>query len=124
MAGIKAKNNKDSAAQPKALLTPAEQFEKDLVRLPPGERVAVVKQNASSIAQANGWEKDSRLSKLNDRDVYKSADGTLYSLDTQHGRWEKVNPKTGAHEGEFRLVDGKFVEGSIDNKGLHDLKVK
>lgn len=43
--------------------------------------------------------KDNRLTKLNNRDVYRGVDGNLYALDTQHGRFEAVSLK-GKHLGE------------------------
>lgn len=65
----------------------AKQFERSLVRLPPGERVAQIKSMASSVAAESGLTKNNRLSKLNGRDVYSAADGGLYALDTQYGRF-------------------------------------
>ena len=98
-------------------------FEAGLVGLPPGKRVAQVKQMASSVVESNGWVKDNKLTKMNNRDVYRSSDGNLYALDTQHGRFEQVNPKTGKHQGEVDM-GMKFIEGSKDISGGHDLKVK
>ncbi|WP_173361606.1 hemagglutinin repeat-containing protein [Pectobacterium atrosepticum] len=98
-------------------------YEASLVGLPPGERVAQVKQMASSVAQSNGWAKDNKLTKMNNRDVYRSSDGNLYALDTQHGRFELVNAKNGKHQGEVDM-GLKFIEGSKDTSGGHDLKVK
>lgn len=98
-------------------------YEASLVGLPPGERVAQVKQMASSVAQSNGWVKDNKLTKMNNRDVYKGSDGNLYALDTQHGRFELVNAKNGKHQGEVDM-GLKFIEGSKDTSGGHDLKVK
>jgi filamentous hemagglutinin len=98
-------------------------YEASLVGLPPGERVAQVKQMASSVAQSNGWVKDNKLTKMNNRDVYRGSDGNLYALDTQHGRFELVNAKNGKHQGEVDM-GLKFIEGSKDTSGGHDLKVK
>ncbi|MEJ2800508.1 hypothetical protein WAE61_01410 [Comamonadaceae bacterium PP-2] len=70
-------------------------------------------------------QKDSFLSKINGRDVYESAvDGDLYALDTQNGRFKRVNPKAGRHEGAFRIYDLRAIEGCIDESGGHDLRVK
>jgi Possible hemagglutinin (DUF637)/Pre-toxin domain with VENN motif len=104
-------------------LNAAEQFEKGLVNLPPGERVATVKLTARDVAQTNGWEKDNQLSRINNRDVYKAPDGTLYSVDTQHGAWERINPKNGAHEGQFRLLD-LTPQKPADPSGGHNLRMK
>ncbi|HHQ6628036.1 TPA: hypothetical protein ACSTL5_004581 [Serratia fonticola] len=46
-------------------------YEASLVGLPSGERVA----------QSNGWVKDNKLTKMNNRDVYRGSDGNLYALD-------------------------------------------
>ncbi|WP_278496736.1 hemagglutinin repeat-containing protein [Pantoea vagans] len=98
-------------------------FEAGLAKLPPGERVAQVKQMASSVVVSNGWVKDNKLTKMNNRDVYNGSDGYLYALDTQHGRFEQVNAKSGKHQGEVDM-GMKYIEGSKDISGGHDLKVK
>lgn len=64
-----------------------------MVKLPQGEKVVQVKMAAVSVAAASGMVKDSSLSKMNGRDVYKEKNGYLFALDTQHGRFEMVNPK-------------------------------
>lgn len=65
--------------------------------------------------------KDNKLTKLNNRDVYRGADGNLYALDTQHGRFEVVSSK-GKHLGE---VDFSMqVRKPADPSGGHNLKVK
>ncbi|TKI02189.1 VENN motif pre-toxin domain-containing protein, partial [Martelella alba] len=98
-------------------------FEKSLANLPPGERVAIVKQAASKVAAENGMVKDNLLTKKNGgRDVYRGQDGNLYALDTQHGRFEVVSPK-GKHLGEVDFSMQK-TPNSIDKSGGHDLKVK
>ena len=120
-AGIKA----EDAAKVAAAETKADLFEKQLASIPSkGEKVAAIKQASREVADLNGWVKDGRLTRLNGRDVYKTSDGSVYSLDTQHGRWEKINPKTGAHEGEFKLIDQRPIPNSVDRSGQHDLKVK
>lgn len=98
-------------------------FEKSLVNLPPGERVAQVKQTAQAVAADNGWKKDSQLSRINGRDVYRAEDGNLYAVDSQHGRFEKVNGKTGSHMGEFSMLELKPTKPA-DTSGQHDLKLK
>lgn len=45
-------------------------FEKRLVRLGPGERVALVRETAATLAKRYGWSAEPRLRKLNERDVY------------------------------------------------------
>ncbi|MGA7509971.1 MAG: VENN motif pre-toxin domain-containing protein, partial [Erwinia billingiae] len=67
-------------------------FEASLFKLPPGERVAIIKQTAAKVVAEHGLIKDSKLTKMNNRDVYRGTDGNLYALDTQHGRFEVVTP--------------------------------
>ncbi|MBN1084460.1 hypothetical protein JNO12_04870 [Erwinia aphidicola] len=98
-------------------------FEKSLASLPPGERVAIIKQTAPKVAAENGMVKDNQLTKKNGgRDVYRGQDGNLYALDTQHGRFEVVSPK-GKHLGEVDF-SMQNIPNSIDKSGGHDLKVK
>lgn len=100
----------------------AKDFIKLIVKLSPAERVATVKSKAREIAKNVGLEKDSKLSKINGRDVYndpKTED--LYSVDTQHGRFEKTNSK-GKYQGE---VDFDFKSTKpADASGGHNIKVK
>ncbi|NMD72720.1 hypothetical protein HHO41_21060 [Bacillus sp. DNRA2] len=100
----------------------AKDFEKSLVKLPPAERVAAVRTKVQEVAKNNGLIKDSKLSKINGRDVYKDPKtGDLYSVDTQHGRFEKTNSK-GKHQGE---VDFDFKPTKpADVSGGHNLKIK
>lgn len=97
-------------------------FEASLSKLPPGERVAIVKETVNKVVFEQGMVKDNKLTKLNNRDVYRGADGNLYALDTQHGRFEAVSPK-GKHLGEVDFSMQK-IPNSIDKSGGHDLKVK
>ncbi|MFD2503154.1 polymorphic toxin-type HINT domain-containing protein [Paenibacillus septentrionalis] len=97
-------------------------FEKKIANMSSNERVATVRSTASDIASQLKWTKDSKLTRINGRDVYyDSASGNYYALDTQHGRFEVVN-KRGKHQGEvnFNLDPTK----SADKKGGHDLKMK
>ncbi len=98
------------------------QFESNISKLPVGERVAAVKTKVAEVAEKNGWVKDRIYSKMNNRDVYKDPKtGDLYSVDSQHGRFEKCNSK-GMHQGEVNidLVQTK----PADLSGGHDLSVK
>ncbi|WP_206054236.1 VENN motif pre-toxin domain-containing protein, partial [Klebsiella sp. K-Nf6] len=98
-------------------------FEKSLVSLPPGERVAIIKQTAPKVAAENGMVKDNRLTQMNGgREVYKDQDGNLYALDTQHARFEVLTPK-GKHLGEVDFSMQK-IPNSQDKSGGHNLKVK
>ncbi|MDA7026651.1 T7SS effector LXG polymorphic toxin [Bacillus sp. CLL-7-23] len=100
----------------------AKDFEKSLVKLPPAERVATVKLKAQEVAKKAGLVKESKLSKINSRDVYKDPKtGDLFSVDTQHGRFEKTNRK-GKHQGE---IDFDFKPTKpADTSGGHNLKIK
>ncbi|WHX80068.1 colicin E3/pyocin S6 family cytotoxin [Priestia flexa] len=106
----------------KGTVNTAKDFEKSIVKLPPAERVATVRSKAQEVAKNAGLVKDSKLSKINGRDVYKDPKtGDLYSVDTQHGRFEKTNSK-GKHQGE---VDFDFMPTKpAGASGGHNLKVK
>ncbi|WP_252177530.1 hypothetical protein [Endozoicomonas sp. 4G] len=101
----------------------ASEFEASLFRMSSGERVAHIKVTLKVVAQNYGWVKDNKISKMNDRDVYKGNDGFLYSIDSQHGRFEKNDPKSGKHIDEVD-IDLNPVEKKYDSSGQHDLKVK
>ena len=88
----------------------------------PGERVAHVKTTLKKVADSYGWKKDNKVSTMNDRDVYRGQDGFLYSVDTQHGRFEKTDPKSGKHLDEVD-IDLEPIPGKIDRSGQHDLRV-
>ncbi|HEX3047112.1 MAG TPA: polymorphic toxin-type HINT domain-containing protein, partial [Bacillota bacterium] len=96
-------------------------FEKRICKMSPNERVATVRQTAMGVAQTNGWVKDSKLSKINGRDVYRDPQtGTLYAVDSQHGRLE-VCTADGEHLGEMNM-DGQQTKPA-DTSGGHDLYV-
>ncbi len=78
----------------------AEQFEETLPGLPPGERVAKVREKASNVANEQEWTRNNKLSTMNDRPVYTDKNGDHYSVDTQHGRFEKFD-RRGRHQGEL-----------------------
>nr|WP_243735411.1 hemagglutinin repeat-containing protein [Xanthomonas oryzae] len=98
------------------------EFEKGLVNLPPGERVAQVRTMASAVAADNGLVKDNKLTRMNGRDVYRSEDGSLFAVDSQHGRFEVVDAKTGKHLGEVDFSLSTTKPAARDKS--HDLKVK
>ena len=97
-------------------------FEASLFKLPPGERVAIVKQTAAKVVAEHGLIKDSKLTKMNNRDVYRGTDGNLYALDTQHGRFEVVTLQ-GKHVMEVNFAM-KEIPDSKDKSGGHNLRVK
>nr|WP_233593102.1 hypothetical protein [Pantoea deserta] len=97
-------------------------FEASLFKLPPGEGVAIVKQTAANVVAEHGLIKDSKLTKMNNRDVYRGTDGNLYALDTQHGRFEVVTLQ-GKHVMEVNFAM-KEIPDSKDKSGGHNLRVK
>jgi RHS repeat-associated protein len=100
----------------------AASFEKQISRMNVNEKIGTIRTTASNIASQRGWAKDSKLTRINGRDVYyDSGSGNYYALDTQHGRFEVVN-KRGKHQGEvnFNLDPTK----AADTKGGHDLIMK
>lgn len=99
-------------------------FEASLVRLPPGERVARVREAAMEAVTSFGWVRDRRVERLNPgRTVYADSQGNLYSLDTQHGRWEKIDGRTGEHISEVHLYQpDRYVENS--QRDDHGLRVR
>jgi filamentous hemagglutinin len=94
-----------------------------LCKLPAGERVALVRQQADEAAIIHGFIKDNGLSTLNNRTVYRGTDGKIYSLDTQHGEFELINSRTGQHEGAVQLF-GLTRTKAADTTGRHDLRMK
>lgn len=85
------------------------------------EKIPLVRATAADFAKQRNWKKDSKLTKINQRDVYlDSKTGKYCAVDTQHGRFEVVN-KRGKHQGEvdFNLNETK----PADKSGRHDLKM-
>jgi hypothetical protein len=115
-------NFKARKLEPEEIFDAAD-FEKRLVGLSPGERVALVKETARKRAEAYKWKPDKEASRFNKRDVYEDPESKwLYAVDTQHGRFEINHPKSGKHQGEvdFELNPTK----PADKSGRHDLRVK
>lgn len=105
----------DTAIEP----TDAKDFEKDIKSLPPGERVAEVKGKAKEIAETKGFIKNKKLSKQNRRTIYTDEKGQHWSVDTEKGRFEKLNDR-GEHQGEY---DFDFNQtGKPDKTGKHNIK--
>jgi hypothetical protein len=96
-------------------------YGRELAKLPPGERVAKIKGDLSNDATGRGWEKDKQVSKLNDRSIYRDRAGNYWSMDTQHGTWEKLDNR-GRHQGEFDR-NLKRVSGP-DRSGKHNIKAR
>lgn len=91
--------------------------------MPANERVAAIKTKVNQIVGDIGLVKDNKLSKLNGRDVYRNPQtGEMFALDTQHGRFEVINPKNGKHMGEVNF-DFNTTKPA-DTSGGHNIKVK
>jgi len=110
----------DAAAIAAARLSRAAELEREIARLKPGERVAMVRSHARGVAEAKGWSRMPKISKTNGRDVYRDAEGNYWAVDTQHGRLEKLD-RRGKHQGEFDM-DGKLTKPA-DRSGKHDLEI-
>lgn len=100
----------------------AQQFEESISRLPANERVGEVRTTLGQVAEENGWTRNLRLTRMNGRDVYSAPDGSYYSVDTQHGRFEQTNSR-GIHQGEVN-IDLEPIPNSRDPSGGHNLTVK
>jgi hypothetical protein len=74
----------------------AKVFEESISKLAWTDRIGVTKGVLSEIAKNNGWKKESKLTKWNNREVYGDADGNFWAFDTQHGRYEKTD-RFGSH---------------------------
>lgn len=98
----------------------AKDFEDSLVALPPGERVAKVKEKVDAVAKGQDWSKNGNLSKKNNRPIYTDKAGNHYSPDTQHGHIEKFNHR-GKHQGSTD-VDLK-PNKPADPSGGHDIEI-
>ncbi|WP_244640678.1 RHS repeat-associated core domain-containing protein [Pseudomonas fluorescens] len=99
------------------------EFERSLAFLPPAERVPVVRGMADQVARSRSWTRAKKVERLNNgRTVY--TDGKYYySLDTQHGRFEKIDMKKGKHLGEVDMNTSP-IPNSLDPSGKHDLRVR
>ena len=101
----------------------ARMFEERISKMPPEERVAEITIEARKIAQARGWAKapDSIAKSNRGRQIYLDKNtGILYSVDTQHGRFEVLNDE-GKHLGEIDF-DFNATKGP-DFSGRHDLNM-
>ena len=91
--------------------------------MPETERIALYQSVAKLVAERHGYSNDGRVSRLNNRTVFKAgADrGAIYlALDTLHGTFEVCNYR-GQHLKEYNFA-GKKLEGP-DKSGGHDLNV-
>ena len=101
--------------------TTVKDFKASLVKLPLGERVVKIKSMAEQVASSRSWTRAKNIERLNPkRTIY--TDGTnFYSLDTQHGRFEKLNKK-GKHMGEVDMCLNE--KGNQDSSSEHDIRIK
>ncbi|MCW5259119.1 hypothetical protein D5045_02085 [Verminephrobacter eiseniae] len=112
--GIKAYRE---VAEPKGA---ARAFYASLSNLHHNERIARIRSKLAEVAKNNGWKKNSRLSRMNKRDVYDAPDGIKYSVDTRHGTFEKID-RHGNHMGEYN-IDLESTRKPIDRSGGHNLR--
>jgi hypothetical protein len=84
-------------------------------------RVGAIRQRAAAVAEEQGWVRDNKISTINNRTVYRDANGNYYSVDTKTGSFEMTNSR-GIHQGELdmrlRQIDPP------DPSGGHDLIVR
>jgi RHS repeat-associated protein len=105
-----------------ALPETARQFEERINNSGMGtnERIAAIKGKLNKVAKRNGWERDNRLSKKNERDVFRTKCGELRAADTEKGRFEYTDSR-GKHLGEFD-IDG--IQTALpDLTGRHNLDI-
>lgn len=99
------------------------EFEKALAKLPTNERIALIRDMASKVASNRNWRRATNIERLNrGRTIY--TDGRhYYSVDTQHGRFERTALKSGKHLGEVDMGVNPILN-SLDPSGGHDLRIK
>jgi hypothetical protein len=69
-------------------------FERNIAHMSSNERVANVRTQAREVAENAGLVRDNRISRINRRDVYRDpSTGNLFSVDTQHSRFEMTTSK-------------------------------
>ncbi len=88
------------------------------------ERIAFLKPIAKQRADAFGWQPAKKVApnlvaRNSERTLYVDDDGNVFSLDTQHGRFE-VHDLTGKHLREVNM-DGAETKPR-DASGKHDLR--
>ena len=86
----------------------AAEWEARLAKIAPNEKYVAASGKLKKVAEKNGWEKDNKLTKKNNRTVYRDPEtGKIYAFDTQHGRFEVLD-KNGNHIDEVD-IDGKAM---------------
>ena len=100
----------------------AAEWEARLAKIAPNEKYVAASGKLKKVAEKNGWEKDNKLTKKNNRTVYRDPEiGKIYAFDTQHGRFEVLD-KNGNHIDEVD-IDGKAM-GKKDKSGGHNIYTK
>lgn len=98
----------------------AAEFEKRISKMTPEERIVAVEGKMGKVARRNDWKKNDRLSRMNRRTIYTdAAAGYHYSVDTQHGRLERLD-RRGRHLGEFDIDLNQTKEA--DTSGRHNIR--
>ena len=101
--------------------TTVKDFEASLINLPPRERVAKIKSMADQVAGSRGWIRARNIKRLNPKRAIYTNGTSCYSLDTQHGMFEKLNKK-GKHMGEVDMCLN--AKGKKDSSGGHNIRSK
>lgn len=101
-----------------ALPETAMAWEKRLVTIPSSERYQAVIGKLHKVAKRNKWKQEKKISKMNNRIVYRDAENKYYAFDTQHGRFEYLDER-GHYLGEFD-IDGNQTKDA-DKKGKHNI---
>ena len=100
----------------------AAEWEARLAKIAPNEKYVAASGKLKKVAEKNGWEKDNKLTKKNNRTVYRDPEtGKIYAFDTLHGRFEVLD-KNGNHIDEVD-IDGKAM-GKKDKSGGHNIYTK
>ena len=113
---------KEKAEKEKQNSETAKEFEERISKLDPNDRSVAIKEKSKQVAKDRGLEKDRKLSKRYNRDIYQDPNTKeYYSLDERHGRFEHLN-KRGKHLEE---VNFDFIRTKpADPSGGHDINVK
>ncbi|MBX2910226.1 MAG: hypothetical protein KF706_11405 [Chitinophagales bacterium] len=104
-----------------------DEFRELTKKLPANDRIAKFVEAGRDVAKNNGWQKNSKLSKMNDREVFEVLDNkgkidSYRALDTEKGTFEILDKK-GRHQGEANF-EGIATATKGDNTGGHDIKLK
>ncbi|WP_459207668.1 RHS repeat-associated core domain-containing protein [Pseudomonas sp. MLB6B] len=98
-------------------------FERILAKLGTNERIAIIRDMASQVANARNWKRAKNIERLNRGRTIYTDDKHYYSIDSQHGRFERTSLKNGKHLGEVDMGLNPIFN-SLDPSGGHDIRVK